>query len=139
MIRTYETADTNRILEIWRKASDLAHPFLSPSFLAEAEEKIRSLYLPISETHVFAQDQKLLGFIGLLDGHIGGLFVDPDYHGHGIGRALVDYAKSQKGSLTVEVFKENSIGRRFYKAYGFRETGEYIDENTQQPLIKMTL
>lgn len=139
MIRQYETADTNRILDIWRKASELAHPFLSAKFLDEGVEKIRTLYLPVSETHVFIQDGDVVGFIGLLDNHIGGLFVDPRYHGQGIGRALVDHGRHLKGVLSVEVFKENPIGREFYKAYGFLETGEYIDEETQKPLIKMTL
>ena len=139
MIRPYVSQDADRIIHIWRKASEFAHPFLSDDFHDMAATLIRDDYLPKAETHVTEVKGIAVGFISLLDNHIGGLFVDPQFHGLGLGSALVDHAVKQKGPLTVEVFKENARGRRFYDAYGFVPTEEYFHELAQQISVKMAM
>jgi len=98
---------------------------------------MRNIYLAFAETWVIEIDGVVVGFIALIEDEIGGLFLDPDFHGQGLGRALVDKAVIQKGPLKVEVFKENIIGRRFYDAYGFRETEEFIHEASGQTTLRM--
>ncbi|TWT29808.1 putative acetyltransferase [Thalassoglobus neptunius] len=68
---------------------------------------------------------------------IGGLFVQPSHHGTGIGRALVDKPQSQNGTLEVEVFSKNSIGRRFYTRYGFVKMEEKLHEPTGQKVLRL--
>lgn len=65
----------------------------------------------------------LVATLALFDNMIVGLFVDPDHHGKGIGKKLVDYAAALKGELLVEVFAEN-VG-----AVGFKDHDEKYDEN----------
>lgn len=139
MIRPYVSEDTDRILHVWRIASEFAHPFLSDAFHDMAASAIRDTYLPQAETYVIEVEETPVGFISLLDNHIGGLFLDPQFHGRGLGRALVDHAVRQKGPLTVEVFRENRIGRRFYDAYGFVETDAYFHDLSQQISVKMAM
>ncbi|GAB2203422.1 GNAT family N-acetyltransferase [Roseibium sp.] len=139
MIRPYVSQDAERIIHIWRKASEFAHPFLSDNFHDMAATAIRDIYLPKAETYVTEINGVAVGFISLLDNYIGGLFLDPQYHGRGLGRALVGHAVKQKGPLTVEVFKENARGRRFYAANGFVPTEEYFHEQAQHISIKMTM
>ncbi|PLW76502.1 GNAT family N-acetyltransferase [Cohaesibacter celericrescens] len=138
LIRKYKNEDTDAVIAVWRAASDLAHPFLSKAFQEMAEQQIRHLYLPQSETWVVEHDGAVVGFIGLLDCLIGGLFVHPDYHGKGLGRALVDKAVALKGPLDVEVFVENKIGRRFYKSYGFIGTKEVTDPHSGFELLQLS-
>ena len=137
MIRKYDKHDIEVVVSTWRRASELAHPFLTKAFLDQEDANMRNIYLAFAETWVIEIDGVVVGFIALIEDEIGGLFLDPDFHGQGLGRALVDKAVIQKGPLKVEVFKENIIGRRFYDAYGFRETEEFIHEASGQTTLRM--
>jgi putative acetyltransferase len=137
MIRKFETRDTESIVDVWLKASKLAHPFLSDSFLAHETENIRNLYLPNAETWVVEINEAVVGFIALLGNEVGGLFVHPDFHGQKLGKALMDKATSLHDSVELEVFKHNPIGRGFYARYGFEEMHEDFNEDTQQLVIRL--
>ena len=128
MIRQYKTNDTDALIAIWEKANALAHPFLPTEFVVQVATDMRNIYLPNAETWVLEEDGQAIGFIALIGNEIGGLFVDPAHIGKGFGRSLVDHASSLKGSLRVEVFKENSIGRPFYERYGFVFEEEYLHD-----------
>ena len=80
---------------------------------------------------------RVVGFIAMAGNEIGGLFLDPAFHGCGLGRAMVDKAVEQRGTLTVEVFKENTIGRAFYERYGFQFVEEFAHEASGQQVIRM--
>ncbi|MCO5081378.1 MAG: GNAT family N-acetyltransferase [Rhizobiaceae bacterium] len=78
----------------------------------------------MAEITVADNDGEAVGFIALLDGFIGGLFVSPQFHRLGIGKQLVKDAASRKGELEVEVYRENPRALAFYGSLGFREVGE---------------
>lgn len=122
LIRRYAAADRPRVLEIWRAAVRHGHPFLGLATLREQERKVRDLYLPVAENWIAERRGRALGFIGLLDGHVGGLFVDPACHREGVGRALVEHAADLHGRLTVAVYEANPGALAFYRRCGFLET-----------------
>ena len=139
LIRHFLSEDTEAVITVWRAASDLAHPFLSKAFQDKAEILTRDIYLKMAEIWVHESDGQIDGFVGLLQmdtgWHIGGLFVHPDRHGQGIGRALVDKAVRLKGGLSVEVFLDNKIGRAFYAAYGFKGDVVITDPHSGHDLL----
>ncbi|MEP3245363.1 MAG: GNAT family N-acetyltransferase [Sneathiella sp.] len=137
MMRHYTEEDTDALLEIWRKANTLAHPFLEEAFVKQVAKDMRCIYLPNAETWVMEEEGRPIGFIALVKDEIGGLFLDPDFHGNGFGKALVDHALSLKGTLSVEVFEKNRIGRRFYERYGFIETDRYLHDLSAEVTLKM--
>lgn len=137
MIRKYTDEDKETVVSVWRSASELAHPFLTTEFLDNETDALRNVYLAFAETWVSEIDGEVVGFIAMIDEQIGGLFVRPDHHGRGLGRALVDKAVSDKGSLVVEVFKENPIGRRFYERYGFHERDEFVHEASGEVTLRL--
>lgn len=138
MIRNFKPEDTEGVVASWRSASELAHPFLTEAFLEKEDHDLRNDYLALAETWVCEADGRVVGFIAMVENVIAGLFIDPDYHGRGLGRALVDKALADKGPLEVEVFRDNVIGRRFYEAYGFHREGESYHEPSGQVTILMT-
>ena len=130
MIRPFRAEDTDALIDLWYEASIRAHDFVPQDFWAREREAIRTEYLPISETHVYEQDGRVVGFLSLLGTHIGGLFVHPVAQGCGIGRALVLYAAAQYGTLTVNAFSRNAQALGFYQQMGFVEQGRGIEPTT---------
>lgn len=137
MIRPYKITDLEAVLAAWENASKVGHPFLSEAFLAQERVDLRELYLPNTETWVFEQDGQVIGFISLMGNEIGGLFVQPAFHGTGVGRQLMEKAKSLHPVLELEVFKSNSVGRRFYAKCGFVLISEGVHEETQQTFLRL--
>jgi putative acetyltransferase len=87
-------------------------------------------YLPRAENLVFESEGNIAGFISLVGNRVCALFVVPEMQGKGIGKALMEYAKSLKGKLFLRVYKENEGALRFYKKCGFEAVGEELDEFT---------
>ncbi|MBW4985661.1 GNAT family N-acetyltransferase [Mameliella sp. CS4] len=122
VIRPFDKAtDIAPLSAVWFDASLAAHPFLGRARLLEQRKLIEDLYLPSSETWVACRHDTPVGFISLLDGFIGGLFVSPGCQGQGIGRRLVDRALTLKGTLSLDVYTRNEQACAFYTALGFRE------------------
>lgn len=136
-IRPYEETDLDAVLSCWESASEIGHPFLDESFLDQEREDIANLYLPNADTWVAEVDGKIVGFISLVKNEVGGIFVDAAFHGQGIGQALMNKARSLHGTLELEVFEANAVGRKFYAAYGFELMLEKIHEETGHKLLRL--
>lgn len=137
MIRKYQQNDADAVVSVWRRASDFAHPFLTEEFQDSESENVRNVYPRFAEIWVKEIDGEIVGFIALIESEVGAIFLSPDCHGQGFGREMMDFAVAQKGALTVEVFKENAVGRRFYDKYGFRPAGETLHEPSGHMIVKM--
>lgn len=134
LIRAYsDHGDRVRLAEIWLAASRVGHPFLTEAVIAEQQAKVRDIYLPQAENWVVELDNEPVGFIGLIDDFIGGLFVDPAAHGHGLGKALVLHAARLKGALDVEVYAANTAAVAFYRRMGFATTLHRSHDDEGQP------
>jgi len=139
MIRNYEEGDLIELLDAWYSASQVAHPFLSQDFFEQERRNIRDLYLPKAETWVFELEGVVVGFIALIGDEVGGIFVHSEFHGQGIGRALMDHARGIRDELELDVFEDNLVGRRFYEKYGFSQVGEHLHEETGLMQLRLKL
>jgi len=139
MIRKYKDTDLEPMLDVWVRASRIAHPFLDEAFLAQERENIVKIYMPMVETWITENGGRVVGFLALIGDEVGAIFVDPAEQGNGFGRALMDHARTLRKGLELDVFKANAIGRRFYDRYGFVPVREYVHEATGQPVIRMKL
>lgn len=137
MIRPFKAADREIVLNIWRDSSTVAHPFLGQDIMEKAETMIRDTLLDLAEIWVIEADGRPAGFVALLGNEVGGLFLHPDDMGRGLGRALMDHAVSLKGAVTLEVFRDNHIGRKFYARYGFKARGESLDAFSGHQVIRL--
>ena len=137
IIRQYKETDLNGVLSSWENANRMAHPFLPNAFVDKVRHDIPSLYLPNADTWVAEVDGKVLGFIALIGNEVGAIFVEPDFHGTGLGKALMDKAHSLHSTLEVEVFEKNTIGRKFYNNYGFKEMLRKNHDETENMILRL--
>lgn len=136
-IRPYKNSDLEAVLSSWEIATRLAHPFMTNEFIAQERTNIAEIYMPNTDTSVAEIEGKVEGFIALIGNEIGAIFLNPKFHGKGVGKALMDKAQELHGDLEVEVFKENSIGRKFYSQYGFEQLEEKLHEPTGQQVLRL--
>ena len=139
-IRPYVPEDARQLLAIWRAASEKAHGFFTAEQLDAQQRLVADVYLAKAEIWVATRSGAPVGFIGLLDSFIGGLFVAPQAQGRGIGRALVDHAmKLRGGALELEVYARNSGARAFYRRLGFVEKGRRATDDNGLPFTLIRL
>jgi len=136
-IRQYKKQDLDAVLLTWESATRLAHPFMTDEFIVQERINVAEIYMPNTDTWVIEINDRVEGFIALMGNEVGAIFLQPDCHGKGIGKALMDKAQELHGDLEVEVFKENSIGRKFYDRYGFVLLEDSFHEPTGQQVLRM--
>lgn len=138
MIRKFETQDLGTVMQIWLQANLDAHAFIPASFWEAHFEMVRDM-LPQAELYVHEGEdpRQIDGFIGLTENHIEGIFVAKSARSKGIGKALLDYAKSRKPSLTLSVYQKNQRALAFYQREQFTVQSEGIDEDTNEADIQM--
>ena len=139
MIRAFGEEDLEELLDVWYRASLIAHSFLSQEFLTVERREIADVWLPMAETMVYEADGRVVGFLALIGNEVGAVFVDPDYQGRGIGRSLMDRARESSPFLELDVFEANAAGRGFYDAYGFELVDRHIHEASGQPELRLRL
>ncbi|RXA20841.1 N-acetyltransferase [Methanosarcina sp. MSH10X1] len=130
MIRSYGKNDLEAMVKIWYEASVTAHSFVPASFWASQKNAMKETYLPLAENFIFEEHGQPAGFISLVGEKVCALFVAPEMQGRGIGRTLLEYAKTLKGRLCLKVYRENERALHFYEKCGFVAAGEEIDEYT---------
>ena len=136
-IRQYKVSDLEGVLNSWEVATRLAHPFMTDEFIAQERINVAEIYMPNTDTWVAELEGEVKGFIALMGNEVGAIFLQPNCHGQGIGKALMDKAQEIHGNLEVEVFKVNNIGRNFYSKYGFEQLEEKLHEPTRQQVLRL--
>lgn len=138
MIRKFETQDLDAVMQIWLHGNLDAHPFIPASFWTDHFETVRDL-LPQAELYVHENEatRQIDGFIGLTENHIEGIFVAESARSKGVGKSLLEYAKSCKPYLTLSVYQKNERALAFYRREQFTVQSEGIDEDTNEAEIQM--
>ena len=134
-IRKYKNGDLDGVISTWENASKVGHYFLDKDFINSERKNIPAKYLPNGDCWVAEEHNLVIGFMILQGNEVGALFVDPKCHGEGVGYSLMNIAQEQYGDLRVEVFKQNSIGRKFYSRYGFNLIREYHHKESDKAML----
>ena len=86
------TEDVDQTVEVWEASVRATHDFASDADIDFFSPLVRA-ELPTLPVFVVRDEAgKVAGFIGVLDGKVEMLFVDPAWRGQGIGRRLMAYA-----------------------------------------------
>lgn len=122
-VRPYDAGDRTSVISIWRRSSEIGHPFLSQHELAAQQHLVETVSLDTAEIWIATVRGEPTAFIGLIDNFIGALFVDSPAHGKGLGTLLLRHAIRLKDTLSLEVYEQNRQAIDFYLRHGFQITG----------------
>ena len=129
MIRKLRKADVNRVAKIWLDTNIKAHYFISVQYWKNNFELVKELLLQTT-VYVYEDNQVIWGFIGLNDEYVEGIFVSDEMQSHGIGKALLNYAKDKRSKLLLNVYQKNTRAISFYQREGFDVQNSGLDEAT---------
>lgn len=103
--------------------------FYCPGYWKDNQSMVKAL-LPQAEVYVYEKDGEILGFAGLDGAYIEGIFVSEKARSQGIGKCLLDFLKTKKAELHLNVYQKNTRAIWFYEREGFAIRGEGLDEAT---------
>lgn len=137
MIRKFEKNDINDVLQIWKSENIKAHNFISREYWENNYSFVKEA-LPNAEIYVYITKEKIIGFIGLNNNYIEGIFVDTNHQCNGAGTALLNKVKENKNKLTLSVYMKNTDAVNFYKKNDFIITSKNTDKDTNETEYTMT-
>ena len=131
MIRKLQEPDIDQVADIWLDTNLKAHDFIPAQYWKDNFESVKKMLLQ-SEVYVYENEttHNIDGFLGLDADYIAGIFVRSSAQSKGIGKLLLDFAKSAKGQLTLSVYQKNARAVKFYQRESFQIQHKNIDENT---------
>ena len=129
MIRELRKADIDIVANIWLDTNITAHYFISAQYWKSNFELVKELLLQAT-VYVYEDNQEILGFIGLNDEYIEGIFVSDEMQSLGIGKALLSYAKDKRSKLFLNVYQKNTRAISFYQREDFKIRCSGIDDAT---------
>jgi GNAT superfamily N-acetyltransferase len=134
LIRAAEPADLDQVREVFRRAA-LSNDGDRAALLAHPD----ALELSGPASRVAVVEGRVVGFTTLVGAELEDLFVDPDWTGRGIGRALVVDAIAvarAEGLERIEV-TANLHALGFYEKVGFVADG--AAETSFGPAVRMQI
>lgn len=129
MIRKLKITDLDRVMEIWLDSNIEAHDFIMRDYWEKNTMTVREQLLQ-AEVYIFESYGDILGFVGLQDDYLAGIFVDKNFRSEGVGKELLDFVKTVHNSLTLSVYENNSRAVRFYEREGFVVKSKSLDDAT---------
>jgi putative acetyltransferase len=116
--------DFTEVTSLWEASVRASHHFLSEADIQFYKPLVLSEYLPIlSLFGIRHSSGEITGFVGVAEGRIEMLFVQPDDFGKGIGQALCQFAVQQLRAWEVDVNEDNQGALKFYIKMGFKVVG----------------
>lgn len=138
-VRRAGEADFDALTDVWQRAVTTTHTFLTDDDVAAMRPHVRDGLLPSMDVWAVEDEGGLVAFVGAHDDHVRLLYVEPAWHGHGLGTRLLDVAQGGRPSLRVSVYARNTRGLAFYRSRGFVETGRGTDDLGAGPLETIDL
>ena len=92
MIRKFEDNDINDIMQIWKDENIKAHEFILKEYWESNYNFVKEI-IPNAEIYVYVIKEKIVGFLGLDNNYIEGIFVDTNNQYNGIGTSLLNKSK----------------------------------------------
>jgi putative acetyltransferase len=132
----------DRAAELWEASVRATHDFVTEADLDVFRPLVRASFGEIPQLAGLRTDDGLLiGFIGVADGTVEMLFLDPAYRGQGGGSLLLTHAFKTFAATKVDVNEQNPQAIGFYLHHGFRVVSRSETDSTNKPypILHLTL
>lgn len=138
MIRRFTENDLAAVMKIWLDTNIKAHDFIPKEYWTNNYAAVKEM-LPQAEIYVYEDDKthQTLGFIGLTNNYIEGIFIKEAVQSKGIGKILLNYVKEIKSDMSLSVYKKNIRAIAFYQREQFIIQSENIDNATNEKELIM--
>ena len=128
--------DIDIVAEIWLDTNISAHNFINSTYWLSNFEMVKKM-LPQAEVYIYEDNSSIQGFIGLAHNYISGIFVRHELQSRNIGKQLMDYVKTIRSELTLNVYQKNIRAVKFYQREHFEIVQTGIDKNTNEKEYSM--
>jgi GNAT superfamily N-acetyltransferase len=123
-IRRMFPHELGEVVRMWRRSRDAQQPWLEARMSHSAADDLgffRDALAPKSQIWVAVADGAVLGLLALQGSFVEQLYVEPAVQRTGVGRALLEHARSLS-PLGLELYTHqcNQRARAFYERFGFR-------------------
>lgn len=119
--------ELENIASIWLSANLDSHAFITGSYWEDQLEAVKNV-LPEAVIYLAELDQEIVGFAGVIDQSIAGIFLKKEYRHQKIGTQLIQKIKEDHDALTLTVYQKNQSAFHFYLSQGFTIQAQQIDE-----------
>ncbi|WP_323701753.1 GNAT family N-acetyltransferase [Staphylococcus cohnii] len=134
MIKKLDNIDSEsieKISNIWLNSNLDAHDFIKHDYWIDNLGKVKKM-LPDSTIYVYYADNQIVGFAGLYEQYIAGIFITDNYRNKGIGRLILERLKTDYSVLSLHVYEKNEGAIRFYTKHHFEIRSKEFEQDTQE-------
>ncbi len=131
MIKIFTENQMDELMDFWLDNIKKTNDFVGAKYWEDLSANFRENYLPESETYIYEDEGKIAAFISIIeDGAIVSFFVGQPWRNQGIGKQLLDLAKSKYKILDISIYKKNQGAIEYFANRGFKVLYEQNDVNT---------
>jgi len=116
--------EIQEVVPMWRRSRDDTQPWLEARMSYQPADDLaffRNVIARECEVWVAVAGEALLGLLALREGFVEQLYVEPSAQRTGVGRALLERAKTRSpAGLELYTHQKNHRARAFYERFGFR-------------------
>ena len=140
-LRPYAAADEDAVIELWRRAWQVAYPHID--FTARAgwwRERWRQELVPQAKIIVAEMGDVIEGFVTVdpRTGYLDQIVVAPEFWGSNVASMLLDAGKRiSPARIDLLVNKDNARAIRFYEKHGFSIVGDDVNPVSGRPVHRM--
>lgn len=131
MIRKFEAKDTEKVMQIWLETNIETHDFVPGDYWLSQYPSVQEQILQ-ADIYVYESDEEILGFVGMMDDYLAGIFVEKRYRSMGIGKILLECVKKIYPAFSLNVYRKNQRAVDFYLREGLSIVSKGIDKDTKE-------
>ena len=129
------------LVEVWERSVRATHLFLSEDDIVRIKDYVPQAMAAVNMLMVAKNGDMPVAFMGVHEGVLEMLFIDPAYRGKGLGREMLSIGVRDYDARELSVNEQNTQAAGFYEHLGyqvFKRTG--CDEQGDPfPLLYMRL